>query len=197
LLLVFTILFMDAQSTFDYRLLSPIFVSGTVALFSLLPNYLKRIAWPIQLPAVILLLLILTFNAVHAVKFIARSHAGSYKMYAGPGWQEAEIIEQVRALPESLPIYSNGDDAIYFVTGKPTARFPQKFSPFTLQANQDYAFQLDGMREILEAQGGIIVCFSGITWRWYLPHCDELTSSLPLTTLWTGEEGEIYQFTPE
>jgi hypothetical protein len=197
MLLVFTLLFMDAQSTFDYRLLSPIFVSGTIALFSLTTLYLKRIAWPIQLLAGILLFLVLTFNAVHALKFIARSHAGSYKMYAGPGWQEAEIIELVRALPEGLPIYSNGDEAIYFTTGKPAARFPQKFSPFTLKANQGYDLELDGMREILETRGGVIVCFSGITWRGYLPGCDELTSTLPLMVLWTGEEGEILRFIHE
>ncbi len=197
LVLILTILFFDAQAGFNDRLLSPILVSGLITIFSILPIYLKRISWLIQLTFSLLFLLVIAFNAVHAAKFIERSHTGSLKMYAGDGWQEAAIIHRVRELPDGLPIYSNGEDAIYFVTGKPAASFPQKSNPFSLRENPNFGQELDQMREVLEARGGFIVCFTGMTWRGYLPDCDELETLLPLKIHWAGDEGWIYTLESE
>jgi len=197
LLLIATLLFMDAQSTFNYRLLSPLLVSGLIVAMTLLPIYLKRISYPVQIFLGILFGLIIAFNAVHSLKFVTKAHEGSFKMYAGKGWQEAEIIRQIWELPEELPIYSNGDDAVYYVTWKPAVRFPQKTSPFSLQENPKYIQELDRMRDVLEDRGGFIVCFSGMTWRSYLPTCEELGSLFPLTLLWSGDEGMIYTLESE
>jgi hypothetical protein len=197
LVLILTILFFDAQSSFNYRLLTPILVSGLITIFTVLPVYLKRISWPFQLALSLVFLLVITFNAVHASKFIARSHSGSLKMYAGDGWQEAVIIHRVRALPDGLPIYSNGEDAIYFVTGKPAASFPEKSSPFSLQANPNYGQELEQMQKVLQDRGGFIICFTGMTWRGYLPDCKELEATLPLEVQWAGDEGWIYTLESE
>jgi 4-amino-4-deoxy-L-arabinose transferase-like glycosyltransferase len=195
--LLLTILFFDAQAGLNYRLLSPILVSGLVIIFSILPVYLKRISWPIQLALSLTFLLVIAFNAVHTYKFIVRSHSGSLKMYAGNGWQDATIIHRVRALPDGLPIYSNGEDAIYFVTGKPAASFPQKSDPFSSLENPNYKDELDQMREVLEDRGGFIVCFTGMTWRVYLPDCEELETLLPLKVQWAGDDGWIYTLEPK
>ena len=101
------------------------------------------------------------------------------------------------ALPGESPQYSNGDDAIYYVTGKPAARFPRKSSPFSLEENPNYRQELDQMIETLRDRGGHIVCFSGMTWRGYLPDCEELESLLPLALLWAGDEGMIYTLETE
>jgi hypothetical protein len=192
LLLIITLLFMDAQSTFNYRLLSPLMVSGLIAAFAYMPMYLKRISLFIQVSLGILFILVISFNAVHSLKFVTKAHTGSFKMYAGKGWQDAEIIHEIRKLPEELPVYSNGDDAVYYVTGKPAVRFPQKGSPFSLQENQNYLQEMDRMRDVLVDRGGFIVCFSGMTWRSYLPDCEELESIYSLSRLWSGDEGMIY-----
>jgi len=197
LLLVFTIFFMDAQSTFNYRLLSPLLISGTIVAFSLLPSYWKRIPWMLQLSVGVLFILVVVFNAIHSLKFVTKAHEGSFKMYAGSGWQEAEIIQEVMALPGESPIYSNGDDAITYVAGRPAARFPQKSSPFSLEENQNYIQDLDQMRETLRDRRGYIVCFTGMTWRGYLPNCEELEALFPLALLWAGDEGMIYTLESE
>jgi hypothetical protein len=195
--LILTILFFDAQAGLNYRLLSPLLVSGLIIIFSILPVYPKRISWPLQLALSLTFLLVIAFNAVHAYKFVVRSHSGSLKMYAGDGWQDAAIIHRVRALPDGLPIYSNGEDAIYFVTDKPAASFPQKSDPFSSKENPNYKHELDQMREVLEDRGGFIVCFTGMTWRVYLPDCEELEARLPLKIQWAGDEGWIYSLGPE
>jgi hypothetical protein len=194
LLLTFTILFMDAQSTFNYRLLSPLLVSGLIAFFTLLPTYLKRIPFPFQVLFGILFLLVLAFNANHSLKFVTKAHNGSFKMYAGKGWQDAEIIHAIRALPDGLPIYSNGDDALYYVLGLPAARFPRKFNPFSMEENESYIHEMDRMSETLKVRRGYIVCFTGMTWRGYLPDCKELESIFPIESLWAGDGGTIYKF---
>ena len=114
-------------------------------------------------------------------------------MYAGEGWQEAAIIQQVRRLPEGIPIYSNGNDAVYFVAGKPAARLPQKVDPFTLEMNPSYRSEMDRMRNILSDSEGVIIYFNGITWRGYLPSRQELEAALPLVVEWIGDEGVIYR----
>ena len=196
LFLSFTMLFVDTISSFDFRLLSPILISGIVLVFSILPVYLRKVSWPVQLLLSGLFLLVLAFNSVHLAKFVVKFHEGSLKMYSGSGWQEAEIILQIQALPENLVIYSNGDDAIRFTTGKTVARFPHKINPFSGEVNQDYWSEVNEMQEVLENQKGAIICFYGITWRRYLPSCNELESFLPSTSYWAGDEGVIYVFNP-
>jgi hypothetical protein len=197
LVLTMTILFFDAQSTFNNRLLSPILVAGLITIFSILPVYLHRISWPFQSVLSFLFLLVIAFNAIHALKFITQSHEGSQKMYAGDGWQKAVIIQRVRELPDGLPIYSNGEDAVYFITGKPAASFPQKYDPFSSQENPNYEQEMDQMRAVLKNRRGFIICFSGMTWRRYLPDCETLEYVLPLKTRWASNEGWIYTLDSE
>jgi hypothetical protein len=197
LVLFFTTLFMDAQSTFEYRLLSPLLISGTILLFSILPGYLRKISWPFQLALGLLFMLVVGFNAVHSLKFVAKAHEGSFKMYAGTGWQDAIIIQRVRDLPAGAPIYSNGDDAIIYVLGRPAARFPEKLDPFSLEENLNYEEEMAQMREVLQDRDGFIVCFSGMTWRGYLPDCETLEAQLPLKIHWAGDEGRIYTIESE
>ncbi len=192
-MLIVTISFIDAQLSLTPRPLSPIYLLGVITLLSVLPSSFKRSARII--PGVITagILFILAFNSVHAVKFVSRAHAGSMMMYAGEGWQEAAIIQQVRRLPEGIPIYSNGNDAVYFVAGKPAARLPQKVDPFTLETDPSYRSEMDRMRNILADSEGVIIYFDGITWRGYLPSRQEVEAALPLVVEWIGDEGVIYR----
>ena len=192
-ILFVTISFIDAQVSLTPRPLSPVYLLGVIMLLSVLPSSFKRSTLIIPGITVAGILFILTFNSVHAVKFVSKSHAGSLMMYAGEGWQEAAIIQQVRRLPEGIPIYSNGDDAMYFAAAKPAARFPQKVNPFTLKTNPMYHSNIERMRNILTDGEGAIVYFYGITWRGYLPSLQELEAALPLVVEWIGDEGVIYR----
>jgi hypothetical protein len=190
--LIFTILFVDAISTFEYRLLSPILTSAAITIFTILPLYLRRAPKLIHAALIFLFLLVISFNAVHALKFVSKAHQGSFKMYAGDGWKEAEIIQQIKTLPEGIPIYSNADEAIYYVTGRLAVRLPEESNPFTSRQNPNYSDEIDRMREILLQKGGRIVYFTGVTWRGYLPSREELENLFPLSEIWSGEEGYIY-----
>jgi hypothetical protein len=192
LILLISISFFDAQLSLSPRPLSPIYLMGVIALLPLLPLSFKRSAW--ILPAVVTagIIVILVFNSVHAAKYITRAQAGSMMMYAGEGWTNAAIIEQVRSLPAGIPIYSNGEDAVYFVTGTPAARLPRHSDPFTGRTNPDFHIEMDRMLEVLTRDNGVIVYFNGITWRDYLPRRDEMEAQFPLAPLWVGEEGVIY-----
>ncbi len=192
-MLFVTISFIDAQLSLTPRPLSPIYLLGWISLLSVLPSSFKRKAWIIPSITTAGMLFILAFNSVHAAKLVSRAHAGSMMMYAGEGWQEAPIIQQVRRLPEGILIYSNGDDAVYFAAGKPAARLPQKVDPFTQETNPMYRSEMDRMRNILADSEGVIVYFNGITWRGYLPSRQELEAVLPLVVEWIGDQGVIYR----
>lgn len=191
-MLVFTISFVDAQLSLTPRPLTPIYVFGVIAFFSVLPLSFKTETWLRSGLTIAGILFVLAFNGIHALKYVSRAHDGSMMMYAGDGWQAAEIIYQVRGLPEGVPIYSNGDDAIYFAASRPAARLPQKVDPFTSQVDMMYQSNLDHMRTILADRNGLIVYFNGITWRGYLPTKEELEAALSLVVVWSGEQGVIY-----
>jgi hypothetical protein len=192
-MLIITISSMDAQLSLTPRPLSPIYLLGTIALLSVFPSSFKRSAW--ILPGITMagIFFVLAFNSIHAVKFVSRAHDGSMMMYAGEGWQDAAIIQQVRGLPDGIPIYSNGDDAVYFAAGKPAVRLPQKYNPFTLKFDPLYGSEIERMRTILGDGEGVIVYFNGITWRGYLPTIQELEATMPLVVEWIGDEGVIFR----
>ena len=189
-LLVLTVLFVDAQAGFGSRLISPLI--APVILFILISSGSITLWKKIRLSHLLLVVLVplIIFNSVHSWKFLQKSHNGSRKEYNGQSWQQAEIIHWLDNLPEGTPVYSNGNDAVYFVSGRPCARLPYKYSPHTLQPNPNFAREMMEMEMVLE-EGGVVLYFPAITWRGYLPSLDALLEEFPFQVLFENESGMI------
>lgn len=112
--------------------------------------------------------------------------------YGSAAWRRSEILKQLQALPPATHIYSNGDDAIYLLTGRLADRLPERRSLATTQANDRYASELARMRTQLIESHGVIVYFSSIDWRPQLASATELQSRLGLRLLYAAADGAVY-----
>jgi hypothetical protein len=129
----------------------------------------------------------------HTAKWARQAHAEGLG-YATAEWRDSPLIRYVRDLPPGTPVYSNGPDAIYAMTGIPARSLPDwPGGPAT--AGVPLPIPIAQMRDELAASGGVIVYFRGITWRSTLSEV-ELKRVLPLVPLFGTELGSIYTIGP-
>lgn len=83
--------------------------------------------------------------------------------------QHSPTLAAVRALPTELKLYSNGSDAIRFLTGGVALALPRKAEPESLRANPGYGAQLEAIRTVVAQGAAAVASFDLITWRCYLP----------------------------
>jgi hypothetical protein len=112
--------------------------------------------------------------------------------YGSKAWHGSETLTRVRSLPETSPLFSNGPDGIYVLTGRRALPIPKKRDPNTLRVNRSYQSELAGMMDQLRKKGGVVVYFKTVRWRHWLPKEQELVENLPLEILFRGSDGTIY-----
>ncbi|MEP6913255.1 MAG: hypothetical protein ABI923_10900, partial [bacterium] len=113
--------------------------------------------------------------------------------YANRAWKESQTIAQVRVLPPGTAIYSNGYEAIYYLTGRPAIYLPEKVIHNTGRANQNYDVELERMKTDLKENHGVLVYFNTLPERWFLPAESELITQLPLREIMRFRDGSIYE----
>ena len=100
--------------------------------------------------------------------------------FAAPSWAGSEVVDQVRALDESEPVYTNQVDVLWLHTGRVAKALPEKAVFLTGKANPDYPAQVQEMHDDL-ARGGLLVYFTrSPARRVFLPPPTELEAVLPL-----------------
>lgn len=116
--------------------------------------------------------------------------------FAAPAWNASEVIDQVRALPTTRPVYSNAVDALYFHTGRVAMPVPEKQVLLTGKANPGYDAQLAAMADGLRS-GGLLAYFTASPARSvFLPTADELARQLRLQLLVRDPVGAVYRMAP-
>ncbi len=191
--LIVTILFFDVYLKLDYRILSPVYVSALILIFFLAQRSqnIKNKTLSLRLVFLTLVIIMILTYTLNGIIWIMSNHSDG-QGYASKAWHHSEIIREVRELPSGIPIYSNGHDAIYILTGKPADMIPEKVNASSRLTNENYSSQLILMGEQLENQGGFLVYLNALRWRWYLPSDEELKEQLPLQLLTKGADGSIY-----
>jgi hypothetical protein len=116
--------------------------------------------------------------------------------YASRAWQESETIAYVKNIPLGAPIYSNGYDAIYYLTKRPAIYLPEKVIHGSARDNQKYSAEVEHMRNALSERNGLLVYFNTLPERWFLPSESDLKNQLPLTQRFTSTDGSIYELNP-
>ena len=194
--LIVSISFLDALTPLDNRILSPVYVSGLVSILYIVHKLLRSIRG-IRSLKIVSIVLCIVFAGSHisiglrrSAGWVTDAHVNG-RGYASKVWQHSEIMEQIGAFPSEIPIFTNGHDAIYILTGRQVSCIPRKVYPGTRQINDDYSFDLARMRDQLEDGDGVLVYFNTIK-RLYLPSEDELKDELPLCLLTKGADGSIY-----
>jgi hypothetical protein len=140
---------------------------------------------------ILFVLLSVTINGAREVAVVVDTYRNG-SGYTSRQWQNSETIAAVISLPKDMEIYSNGQDAIQFLTGRAVTNIPLVAYPGTLQLNQYFEEELQVIcREVIEGEA-IVVYLNGITWRWYLPTRNELESKCTMPVLARLDDGAIY-----
>jgi hypothetical protein len=198
LFLLVSLTFFDDQTSLDTRILSPAYYAVLILAALLLSARLPHWPRPVRGLALGLVLAFCAAGLYAGWGQVERLRVGEGKGYGSPEWAESRLIEQVKAYPPATPVYSNGHDVLYLLTGRPAIPLPQEISPNTLRGNPDFAAQVAEMARILREGEGVLAYFDALEdRREYLPAEEELLALLPLRRLtrWQGE-GNLYRLDP-
>lgn len=178
----------DFGTPMDTRILSPVFIAGLVIVLWAADRLPVARHWIGVLigGAYVANAIVMAWGPV---RYIHTEGSG----YTGRVWQESEMIAVIEDLPAETLIYSNGPDAIYTVTGRYARRIPTEWDTVTSLRNDQYNADLDEMRAELTSEEGVLVYFSRIGWRWYLPTETDLTGQLPLEVVVSVADGRMYR----
>jgi len=190
--LIFTATLVDVDTVFDSRSLLPVHVAALILVLALAyrlfvharPTAARRIAFPL------LALLLLASSAVRGFSWLRVAQADG-QWYTSRAWQQSPTIVRVQQLPAGIPIYSNGFDAIYYLTGRPALTIPEKILHNAGQINPDYDAQFETMKRDLLERGGVIVYFNTLPERAYFPTSGELLERLPQLQIEQTSDAQI------
>jgi hypothetical protein len=192
LFLFISISFMDASTSINPRLLSPILVILNVGLFSTMWAITQTLKKPaIWRGFLIFMALSISVKTLHAIEFAAAIQENGLG-YTARQWQESESIAFVKPLANNVNIYSNGSDVLDFLTGNQSLSIPRKTNSITTIANPYYDEEIEVMCEDIAENKALLVYFNQITWRWYLPSQAEIEATCHLPVLHHFADGTVY-----
>lgn len=184
--------FVDPPAALERRELLPLYVFAIIlvvpAFHKLSRIWRSKMLWWGFLALTVGLI---SVNAVHVVSFAAQRHDNG-SGYASREWAGSQSIAYTKTLSKDRIIYSNGIDAIQFLTEKEALRIPAKTDPTNWKNNMELDRDVDAMRDELMEKRAVIVYLSKITWRWYLPSQEELENVYKLPVLVRLDDGVIY-----
>jgi len=177
---------------FDERALVPVHVVSIILVIGFVSRLLARLQHrrAIRIAFSLVALALIGSYSLRAASWFNRTRRDG-QFYASRNWKDSETIARIRSLPSAVPIYSNGYDAIYYLTHRPAILIPEKVSFVTGQPNQNYEAELEKMSTALKDQKGVLVYFNTLSERWYLPAESELKSQLSLTEIAKAPDGSI------
>ena len=198
-LIFISISFFDANLAQDtWRLLLPAYIVGLAGTLSVTQRLCESMASKRSFRAAAIALVLLYVGAFlySGAAWVINSDSGepadiANTNYTSKFWTRSKLIQEVRTLPMRTPIYTNGPDALYILTGRVTYSLPYKFSADTQQSNPTYADALltikDGLR-----QGGVLVYLKTHQFS-NAPSRDELEEYLSLHLVTSDPVGFIYE----
>ena len=184
--------FMDPAVGLSTRVLSPVYAPAIILVICVTYK-LTRLGTrvPLWRGFLVLSFALIAINARYAVSFAAERHNDG-SGYASRAWAGSRSIEYLRNSSEVRTTYSNGIDAVHFLTKKKALRIPAKIDPTTGKSNLDFERDINSMRNELLQNRAVLIYLDKITWRWYLPTKDELNNVHKLPVLVQLDDGTIY-----
>lgn len=187
-------LFIDASGRLDRRFLSPLHVVAVVLLAPLVHR-----AWVAglrrQRAIVAAAGVLVSLQVVQAVAWVGGGMADdgiARRGYTAAAWSRSPVMARIDGLGPEVPVFSNGADAVFLLTGRQTSDVPAKLDYRTRRPNPDYAEELADVRSAL-TRGAVLVYFDAITARRsFMPAAAELQSRLGLRVVERDEVATVY-----
>lgn len=189
--LFISISFFDAYIPVDSRLLSPVLILLTLGTFSMMwtitQMFQKPVVW---LSFLIITGLVISIRTPDVMHFIRKIQDNGL-MFTSKQWRASESVAFVKLLNRDMTIYSNGPDALGFLTDNVVLFPPYKYDPNTTAENPLYQDKLEKMCKDISENGAILVYFNSI-YRSYLPTQEQLDSTCRLPILRRFADGIVY-----
>lgn len=186
--LIASIAFVDASTPLDDRILSPALAILIIAALSTLGHMPLPDGPRLRLAVFAAGAAYFALAILGTARLVIRAHQDGLG-YTSRTWRSSATVAYVQALPADVPIYSNGYDAIYLLTGRST--FPLPLKPDGIaQSVPAYNREIDTMRSAVTFGHGVVVIFSTIQ-RPYLAAKDDVDQLLPSLTEKTLADGVI------
>ncbi len=182
--------FMDAHIPFDYRILSPLYISGVILALCLVSVLFSKAKNSDTICYLIIFLCVIFAGGnlkLGGMKLLEINDTGIW--YSGIFRERLGILDEIDQIPEEIKIYTNVPDVVYLFTRRATAMLPEIENANTRQRNPDYDSEMTTMREELEGGSAALLYLRGISWRWYLPTEAELLAALNSAPVAEGEYG--------
>jgi 4-amino-4-deoxy-L-arabinose transferase-like glycosyltransferase len=196
--LFFSLSFVDASTRLDNRILAPLYLLAFLIVFILLyrlQGFTPNLKFVSILLAAIWSLMFVSY-ALRGTG-ILRQMAEDGRGFTGRMWQEMEVLEKLKEVPDDFLLYSTEALPLYFLTGRPAYWVPEKFNPLTSREIEDYQDGLELMRTRLEQPNSALIIFTewviyylNASTRTELPPMEEVVEELAL--LGNFSDGAIY-----
>jgi len=192
--LILIISFFETDNVLDSRSLLPVHFALLVLVPAVARSLYGRVppASPARMALVAVAVLLFVSYGFRAARWFDGVRADA-QGFAGRAWRESPGIAQVRKLPPEYSIYSNGVDAIYYLTGRRAFDIPARMVKGTGQPNTAYEAELHKMSDDLRMHHGVLIYFNTLSERWFLPLESDLKSALPLADLSSTADASFYE----
>ncbi|NMC53127.1 MAG: phospholipid carrier-dependent glycosyltransferase [Chloroflexi bacterium] len=153
LLLVLTLLFLDASPIFEAHIMFPVYTSILILLILGLKWVWDRQSKGLRVLAVVFAVglgLVFAEDTYDSARTISWDGQG----FASTVWMNSETINAIRTLPEQVPLYSNKIMGIQFLTNRPAFGLPSPINPATDRPREGYDESVQSVREaVLKGEG--------------------------------------------
>jgi hypothetical protein len=191
LVLVLSNMLLKAYTPLDSRILSPLFVVGTICTAIGAARFLagpRRPAW-ISIPALAAAAVFVLFSVRAGAMFVQDARQGGLG-FNSRAWRESRILEIVKDMPGEFPVYSNAPEAVYIQSGRMAERIPLETTAVAGVSNVEFREQVDRMFSSVVQGRGVVVVFD-LPWRAASYSVEDLISLGELAVAYQSEEGVI------
>jgi hypothetical protein len=182
----------DGNIPFDDRILSPVYLVGSV-FFVFLGGEALRPRSRMRVTQFALAGLVVLFSLGLMSRAVGRILDGYWRGigFNSLAWRDSPTLASLEQIPSETPLFSNSPEAIYLHSGRVALRLPRVFQPSDQTPNPEYSGEVEAMARRLAEEAGVIVYFGAIRGR-SLPSEADLEEALPLTSLVSTSDGTIY-----
>jgi hypothetical protein len=198
LFVLFYLLFMVLATSIEANLLLnsryafPIYVTSVMMMTIVLADAKD---WSRRLHAVlaIVALLVLASHGLRTAYRVQDAYVNGIG-YAALRWMRSPTLDAVRRLPPGTVIYSNGPDAVAYVTKRRAREIPLRFQLRTGRDDPDrpFARQLEAFGRDMARNSAVLVFLDGVDWRFYMTSEAELVRRFDLVDIGREKDGRIY-----
>ena len=165
--LTLSYLMTDPAPDLSGRILSPVYVSSIMAIFSCLFTYLDTPMRSVAIRGIPIALALLSIfsnlrTSIHVVRSLHLRGDG----YTSSSWKASGTLEAMRAIPADTPIITNESDAILFHLNLPSYDLPELFLENPRENLRSFGSdETDHLEELFREQGAALVLFNTLQWQ--------------------------------